>query len=180
MSDGKKGGVEYSGGKVFTDVPVEKLRPYPNNYLDHNANLEAIKASLKRFGMRKGSVLVDEKWELIAGHGVLAAAKALGWTEIPVVCMAVGMPEKDKKALRIADNESARKSVIIPDLLAAEAADLNGYIDLNEFGIDVSDFLAPEPGVGGGGEVDPDDLGGQSCECPRCGFKFNPKEAKKP
>lgn len=67
-------------------VPIDGLHPDPSNARKHGEkNLEAIKASLSAFGQRKPIVVQREGMIVRAGNGTLAAAKALGWTEIAAV-----------------------------------------------------------------------------------------------
>ena len=61
-----------------TLVPIDSLTPDPANVRRHpDNNLEAIKASLKRFGQQK-PIVVDSADVIRAGNGTWAAAKALG------------------------------------------------------------------------------------------------------
>ena len=64
-------------------VAVDGLHPDPANARTHDQrNLDAIKASLAKFGQRKPIVVQRQGMIVRAGNGTLAAAKALGWTEI--------------------------------------------------------------------------------------------------
>jgi len=54
----------------------------PANVRKHDRrNLDAIKASLRKFGQQK-PIVVDTKGIVLAGNGTLTAAKELGWSEI--------------------------------------------------------------------------------------------------
>ena len=67
-------------------VPIDSVHPDPANARKHGErNLEAIKSSLSAFGQRKPIVVQRDGMIVRAGNGTLAAAKALGWTEIAVV-----------------------------------------------------------------------------------------------
>ncbi len=67
-------------------VPLSALHPDPSNARAHNAaNLDAIKASLTRFGQAEPLVVQAGSLRLIAGHGRLSAMQALGWTEADIV-----------------------------------------------------------------------------------------------
>jgi len=66
-------------------VDISEVLPDPANVRTHSArNLDAIKASLARFGQQK-PLVVDRDGIVRAGNGTLAAAKALGWTEVQIV-----------------------------------------------------------------------------------------------
>jgi ParB-like chromosome segregation protein Spo0J len=63
--------------------PVAELRPHVGNARVHSAEqLEQIKASMLAFGFTN-PLLVDEVGVLIAGHGRLEAASALGIEKVP-------------------------------------------------------------------------------------------------
>ena len=85
-------------------VPLGSLRLDPTNARIHDErNLEAIKGSLARFGQQK-PIVVDRKGVIRAGNGTLAAAKALGWTEIDVVV--TELEDLEAIAYAIADNRT--------------------------------------------------------------------------
>ena len=58
----------------------------PANARKHpERNLEVIKSSLRDFGQRKPIIVRRDGMIVEAGNGTLAAAKALGWTQIAAV-----------------------------------------------------------------------------------------------
>jgi DNA modification methylase len=67
-------------------------------------NLDAIKASLARFGQQK-PIVVDGDGIVRAGNGTLMAAKALGWDEIEIV--RTNLRGSEATAYAIADNRTA-------------------------------------------------------------------------
>jgi ParB-like chromosome segregation protein Spo0J len=82
------------------------LKPDPNNARLHNAkNLDAIQASLTRFGWRSLIVVRRSDNTIVAGHGRVESAKALGWTHCPV--MFVDDDVSTARAYAIADNRTA-------------------------------------------------------------------------
>lgn len=86
-------------------VPIDSVSPDPANVRLHpERNLQAITASLRRFGQQK-PIVVDKHGVVRAGNGTLAAAKALGWTEIDVVV--TNLEGVDATAFAIADNRTA-------------------------------------------------------------------------
>ena len=67
-------------------VPLAELLPDPANARAHGEkNLEAIRASLARFGQAEPLVVQRATKRVIGGHGRLAAMKALGWKEADIV-----------------------------------------------------------------------------------------------
>ena len=67
--------------------PVGELRTHAGNARLHSAEqIEQIKASMLAFGFTN-PLLVDEDGVLIAGHGRLEAAQALGITRVPVIVL---------------------------------------------------------------------------------------------
>ena len=72
--------------KTTTDmqlVAVEKLVPYVNNARTHSPEqLAKLRSSLREFGFIN-PVIIDREFNVIAGHGRIAAAKEEGmWSAI--------------------------------------------------------------------------------------------------
>ena len=86
--------------------------------------MAAIKTSLRRFGQQK-PIVADTSYTVRAGNGTLAAARALGWTQVQVVVS--DLSEADLRAFAIADNRTA-------DLSEFDAAVLAGYLSDEEIG----------------------------------------------
>lgn len=85
-------------------LPISELHPDPANARRHpRRNLDAITSSLARFGQQK-PVVIDANNVVRAGNGTLAAAKALGWTEIRVV--RTSLAGADATAYAVADNRT--------------------------------------------------------------------------
>jgi ParB-like chromosome segregation protein Spo0J len=86
--------------------PITELQPDPANARKHSErNIEAIMASLARFGQVKPVVLGSNGQTVIAGNGTLEAAKRLGWTELAAVTTELAGSEAT--AFGIADNQTA-------------------------------------------------------------------------
>jgi hypothetical protein len=98
-------GTSASGGLRIERAAIADLSEDPANVRLHpQRNLEAIVASLRRFGQQK-PLVVDGKGVVVAGNGTLRAARELGWTEVDVVRTSlVGV---DAAAFAIADNRTA-------------------------------------------------------------------------
>ncbi len=86
--------------------PIASLAPDPANARKHGEqNLDAITASLRRFGQAEPLVIQAGTGRVIAGHGRLLAMKQLGWTDCDVVELDVD--DLKATALGIALNRTA-------------------------------------------------------------------------
>ncbi|MDX2010828.1 MAG: DNA modification methylase, partial [Myxococcaceae bacterium] len=91
---------------VIRRVPLASLTLDPANARQHGErNLEAIQASLKRFGQAEPLVVQRATGRVVGGNGRLVAMKALGWTEADVV--ELDLTETQATALGIALNRTA-------------------------------------------------------------------------
>ena len=119
--------------------PVAELRPHAGNARVHSAEqLEQIKASMLAFGFTN-PLLVDEDGVLIAGHGRLEAASALGMAKVPVIVLR-HLSAAQKEALRLADNRIAENATwdqaLLRDALAGLRVDHAVELELTGFGTD--------------------------------------------
>ena len=90
-------------------VRVAEFKPHPMNYNAHPQNqVEALRESLGIFGQVRDVVVWREF--IIAGHGVVEAAKAEGWTEIHATRLPDDWDEERVLAYLATDNETARMS----------------------------------------------------------------------
>jgi len=111
------------------------LKPYKNNPRTHSKKQVAqIVRSMEQFGWTN-PVLIDEKKNIIAGHGRLEAAKLIGISKVPIIELA-HLSNAQKKAYVIADNKLAENAGWDDELLAIEIKDL---IDL-DFDIEITGF----------------------------------------
>ena len=103
-----------------------------------------IAASVREWGWTV-PVLVDEEGTIIAGHGRVLAAQALGLDEVPVM-VASGWTEAQRRAYVLADNRLALNAGWDTELLKLELADLKAAdfdMALMGFGEDeLADMLA--------------------------------------
>lgn len=89
-------------------VQINTLKPDPANLRIHeDRSVEAIAASLERFGQQR-PVVVDALGIVIAGNGVLEAARKLGWKRLAAVRSDLQGAERIGYA--IADNRTAELS----------------------------------------------------------------------
>lgn len=103
--------------------PIAELIPSARNARLHSDDqVEQIAASISEFGWT-APVLVDEAGEIIAGHGRVLAAEALGIGELPTM-EARGWTDAMKRAYRIADNKLTLNGTWDDALLRIELNDL--------------------------------------------------------
>lgn len=103
--------------------PVAKLKPYANNARTHSPGQVAqLVDSIREWGWTQ-PILIDVDNEVIAGHGRLEAAKALGVKDVPVI-VARGWTKEQKRAYALADNQLALNAEWDTSMLAIELGEL--------------------------------------------------------
>lgn len=140
--------------------PIEKLRPYAKNAKIHGeAQVAKIAASMAKFGWTVPCLVADDG-ELIAGHGRVLAAGALGLTEAPVIRLG-HLDEAERRAYRIADNKLTELGEWDEAMLRDEIAGLLAEdfdLDLLGFSDEDLDALLQDPEtVGDDGAVEGED-----------------------
>jgi DNA modification methylase len=106
---------------VVEQRKVAALLPYAANARLHSEEqVEQLVAAFLAFGYTS-PILIDERGEIIAGHGRVVAAKRVGMDSIPAI-VRPGLSEGEKRALRLADNQIALNAGWDDALLAAEIA----------------------------------------------------------
>lgn len=168
-------------------MKVAHLIPYVNNAKVHNKEQVAMLAgSIKEFGFVV-PVVVDAEGVIIAGHGRVAAAELLGWTEVPVVQVDHLTPTQ-VKMLRLADNRLSDIAKTDRELLKLElvslkdmAYDKHGAMGFTDEAVaamfaGIDGFFEGGRAPGGGGDSDEGDEGGgpkkKVVTCPDCGEMF--------
>ena len=135
-------------GKTTTEmqlIPLGKLVPYVNNARTHSPEqLTKLRSSLREFGFIN-PVIIDREFNVIAGHGRIAAAKEEGMEEVPCVFVDY-LTEAQKKAYILADNRMALDAGWDEELLRIEIESLQGAdfdVSLTGFGEDeLADLFA--------------------------------------
>ncbi len=133
---------------------VTDLVPYERNARTHSpAQVALLVASLQEFGFTN-PVLIDDQDRVIAGHGRLLAARALGLAEVPCVVLS-HLTDAQRRAYILADNQLAERAGWDRELLALELGALrdDGF-DLALTGFEASELerlIGPEglPGLTG-------------------------------
>jgi len=174
-------------------IKIKDLSNDPANVRKHDdRNLDAIKASLQRFGQQK-PIVVDGKGIVVAGNGTLDAAKSLGWKDIEIV--RTELEGADAVAYAIADNRTAELAIWDDDALAQtlEALKLDEAIDEAITGFtdqeideligksfdDIEEDEVPELPEEAITQVGDLWLLGAYYECDDCGKKYDYDEGKK-
>jgi ParB-like chromosome segregation protein Spo0J len=108
---------------TVTYPSVGDLIPDPRNARTHpKRQIDQIRASIEAFGFTN-PILADPEGHIIAGHGRLMAARAMGLAEVPVITL-TGLSETQKRTLRIADNKIALNAGWDLEILQLELGEL--------------------------------------------------------
>lgn len=112
-------------------VPIRSVKPAKGNTRAHPPEqIQEIGRSIEAFGWTK-PIIVDEKREILAGHGAYQAALQLGLTEVPIIARH-GLNQAQKRAYRTADNKIGENSGWDMKLLGSELK------SLQEMGFDMT------------------------------------------
>jgi len=126
---------------TVTYAEIQNLVPYVRNARTHSRRqIRQIADSIRRFGFTN-PVLVNRSRMIIAGHGRVAAAKLLGITQVPTICLD-NLTEDEIRAYILADNKLAEKAGWDHSILAIELQHLTS-VDL-EFDVSITGFEVGE------------------------------------
>ena len=93
--------------KKIKYVEISKLKQHPRNYRSHpDDQIEHLVQSIREHGLYRNIVIACDL-TILAGHGVVEAARRIGMESIPVICLDI--EPDDIRALKIlaGDNEIA-------------------------------------------------------------------------
>jgi hypothetical protein len=118
-------------------IDINDLIPDPRNARTHSrANVEALKASLLKFGQQKPIVINSENM-IVAGNSTVSSARELGWQQISAVV--TDLTEDALRAYSIADNKTCELSdwdyVTLVEILE-ELRDDDVDIEVTGFSVD--------------------------------------------
>jgi hypothetical protein len=120
---------------------IEELKSNPKNPRRHSKKqIREIARSIETFGFNV-PLLVDNKLQLIAGHGRFEASKLLGFPQVPTIPLE-HLSETQIKAFEIADNRLAEHAVWDDRLLAEQFKTL-AEVKL-DFNLEVTGFEVGE------------------------------------
>src|SRR6202163_5077261 len=112
---------------AVTYLALGDLIPDPRNARTHpKRQIDQLKASIEAFGFTN-PILADPEGNIIAGHGRLQAARAMGLTEVPIITLS-GLSEVQKRALRIADNKIALNASWDLEILKLDVSELGALV----------------------------------------------------
>ena len=116
-------------------VKLNAVRPSDRNARQHSRKKIRQLANTVRALRVLSPIIVDESFEILAGHARYEAAKLLGLTEVPTI-QVDHLSEPEKRAYRLADNRFSERASWDHELLAIEIKDL---MDL-DFEIELTGF----------------------------------------
>ena len=144
------------GGLPVRRVPLDSLHLDPANARTHGQqNLDAIEASLARFGQVEPLVVHARTGRVIGGNGRLVAMKKLGWTECDAVQLDVD--EITATALGIALNRTSELAEWDSEALGSLLQGLREEGALDGVGFDeaaIDELLAELAEIDGPNEID--------------------------
>jgi DNA modification methylase len=125
--------------RAIDERPIATLRPYAGNARTHSRRqIRQLADSISRFGFTN-PVLVADDDTILAGHGRVEAAKLLGMTSVPTVCLS-HLSAAERRAYVLADNKLALNAGWDQELLAIE---LQALVDL-DFDVELTGFSLAE------------------------------------
>jgi site-specific DNA-methyltransferase (adenine-specific) len=133
-------------------VPIDSVTLHPNN--PRRGDVDAVAASLARFGQQKPIVVQASTRYVVAGNHLVKAAHSLGWTQI-----AANVEELDDASaigFMLADNRTADLGGYDDALLAAILAEQDAAANLAATGYDADDVAALLAAAGIPGNRDSD------------------------
>jgi ParB-like nuclease domain len=89
-------------------VPIDELREHERNYRRHDdEQVRHIEQSIREHGFYR-NVVVANDGTILAGHGVVRAARRVGLKTVRIVRLKIGPDDPQALKLLVADNELAR------------------------------------------------------------------------
>jgi DNA modification methylase len=119
-------------------VPLSSLELHPRN--PRVGDIDAVAASLRRFGQQKPIVVQKSTGFVVAGNHVVRAALSLGWTEI--AANVVELDDAKATAFMLADNRTADLGGYDDALLAAVLAEQAAAGNLEATGYNADEVAA--------------------------------------
>jgi site-specific DNA-methyltransferase (adenine-specific) len=133
-------------------IPIDSIELHPRN--PRVGDVEAVKASLRRFGQQKPLVVQASTRYVVAGNHLLRAARALGGTGI--AANVEDLDDASATAFMLADNRTSDLGTYDDGLLAAILAETAAEDNLAATGYDIDDVAALLRAAGLEGDRDAD------------------------
>ena len=128
------------------EVPIAELKPYERNAKRHGKNqLAKLEKCIRELGFIS-PCLIDQDYNVIAGHGRIQAAKAAGLAAVPCVFVE-GLTEEERRRYIIEDNRISEFGDWDMDALEAELRELSEKginIQAMDFDLDIGGIEAEE------------------------------------
>jgi len=123
----------------LVEVAIADLVPYERNAKNHpEEQIEKLKRSIQEFGF-VSPCLIDRGGNIIAGHGRVEAAKALGMGTVPAVYVE-GLTDTQRRAYILADNRLTELGGWDMSLVSKEVE----WLQDAGFNIDITGFTADD------------------------------------
>ena len=149
-------------------MKLSEIKPYEKNPRKNDGAVDAVAESIKQCGYCS-PIVVDENYEVLAGHTRLKALKKLGRKECEVV-VKEGLTEEQKQKYRILDNKTGEFAEWDLDVLQEQLKDLDfegfdfGFAQYNVSDINIDGFFTEAEQQK---EKEP-----KKIQCPHCGGWF--------
>jgi DNA modification methylase len=130
-----------AGNLQIQQIDISRLRTSPKNARLHSkSQIHQIAGAIREFSFIN-PVIVDQRNQIVAGHGRFEAAKLLGLASIPIVRVE-HLNKHQLRAYALADNKIAQNASWDHNLLAVELEELS-KLDLG-FDLELTGFSTPE------------------------------------
>jgi len=119
-------------------VPISELTPHARNFRAHpERQIAELQASLREYGWARNVVISSDN-VILAGHGIVEAARRNGHTSIPVYRLGLrGDDPKAEKFLvlentvsRLAEDDDEQLAALLADVQRTEGLEGTGYDDM--------------------------------------------------
>ncbi len=112
-------------------LKLTEIRPYWRNPRKNDDAIEAVKQSIRDYGMNQ-PIILDKDNVIIAGHTRYKALQELGVKEVPCVIKTDLSPQQ-VKAYRIADNKTSELATWEMDKLIPELREIEEIADMSVY-----------------------------------------------